>query len=100
MEYRLNFEKANSRLLTPEEKMNSLKTNFSQNAIRYDFEYKNGFNYCLGYIGKSIDDAQWRIWKTSDGVSKSQNVSYLFEGNDKEEALTKFQDILNENVEK
>jgi hypothetical protein len=100
MDYKLNFEKAHSRLLTPEEKIDSLKSNFAHNCVKWDFEFKNGENYCLGYIGKSIDDAEWRIWKTRDGVSKSQNVDYLFESHSQEEAQNRFVDILKGSVEK
>jgi len=47
-----------------------------------------------------MNDATWKIWKTLDGVSKSQNVEYLFETNNQEEAHKKFQDVLKGNIEK
>jgi hypothetical protein len=77
-----------------------LKSNFAHNCIKWDFEQKDSYNVCVGYIGKSMDDAEWRIWKTLDGVSKSQNVDYLFTSTNMEEANKKFQEIISGKVEK
>jgi len=83
------------RFKSVEEKLEELKQNFSHNAVKVDFLRKSdGFNYVLGYVGLTEDNAEWRIWKSIGNISKSDEYLHTFKNAD--EARVMFKSVIEE----
>ena len=74
----------------------SMKEDFAKHAIKYDFSVANdGKNITLGYIGKSLEDAEWAVWKSAnfDNVFDKE-VEYIC----KSESFDKAEDTFRRHV--
>ena len=72
----------------------SLKENFAQNAIKCDY-YKDdrGTNWIIGYVGKSQDGAEWRLWTSYKPPMDGRDANYMVEGLDESGARELFKSI-------
>jgi hypothetical protein len=89
------------RILNDEDKIDELKKAFSYNCVKKDFfRGSDGFSYCLGYIGKSEDSAEWRVYRTLRGpaCNNENDVDYIFTSFDKSEAVQAFNSLQGQRV--
>ena len=68
---------------------------FSKQSKIYDFfKDEKGTNWCLSWMGKSQDTAEWKLWTTVKTPRTADDVNYIAEGLEKSEAIEMYSNIV------
>jgi len=77
------------------ERIKKSNESFALQSTKYDYYRDNyGTNWVIGYLGKSENDSEWRIWSTLKSPRTADDAKYYIEKLNKSEAIEIFDKIV------
>jgi len=87
---------SNQKIVTkPIDTIRKSQFDFAQQSSKYDY-YKDdkGTVWVVSFFGKSMDDAEWKLWITHQTPSTATDARYMAENLSKSEAIELFETIV------